>query len=138
MNRRAAFYGTMIVLSLQTLQSCFFNERLSKRKKANQCCSFDPQQNKLAMNCASEKVIFVRIAWESGDPVSGGKIFFESGFNPSVNEIVVPAIPDSIKNSKTIYIYLWNASQVIYDYSLQVHPEDWKIGKVVYGRYSYR
>ena len=136
--KRSFLWGLLIALSLQAVQSCFSHERISKRKKANQCCNFDPQQNKLSLSCAAEKIIWVRIAWESGDPKSGGKIFFDSGFDPPVNEMIVPAIPDSIKNSKAIYMYLWNTSQVIYDYSLLVHPEDWKAGKLVYGHYSYR
>ena len=137
MNRRVAFYGTMIVLSLQT-QSCFFNGRLSKREKANQCCSFDPVQNKLVLNCGNVKIIFIEISVSSMQEGVSGTTFYKQSVDPPVNELLFPNIPDSIKYTRNITIDIWNSNQVIYDYSIGVTPEDWKTGKLVYGHYSYR
>ena len=121
------------------LPSCLlFNWVDNIRAKANQCCNFDPSSRVVNFNCGNEKIIFIRIVFASLQPNTSGVIFYESNFDPSTNQITIPKIQDTTKSSRSVIIYLWNANQVIHDYSIEVTPTDWTSGKLIYGHYSYR
>jgi hypothetical protein len=108
------------------------------RAKANECCNFNPMLNKLTLKCVNEKMVFVRVSIGSVRPGISGETFYEANFDPPLNEIILPSLPDSFKQLRTITIDIWNSNQTIYDYSIIVLPENWKSEKLVFAKYSYR
>ena len=129
------FICHLLIFSFVVLNSsCFF----LISPKANQCCNFDPAQNKLVLKCGDASILFVRISVSSMREGVSGTEFFEKGFDPPVNEIILPDIPDSIKQTRDITIDIWESNQVIWDYSIRMTPEKWQSRKLVFARYSYR
>jgi len=138
LNKRVKHYFLpLFFLILNT--SCFPIFSLKKiRAKANECCNFNPIQNKVTLRCGDKKIIFIRISIGSINPNISGETFYEANFNPPINETILPTLPDSIKQKRTISIDIWNTNQVIHDYRIKVIPENWKSEKLLFAKYSYR
>src|SRR5258705_10872118 len=90
----------LISLFVLSGNSCF----LLFPSKANQCCNFDPVKNKLVLNCGYARIIFIEISVSSMQEGVSGTTFFKQELDPPVNELVLPNIPDSIKNKRNITI----------------------------------
>jgi hypothetical protein len=132
-------YYLLLIFLIQLNTSCYSLFSLGKiRAKANQCCNFNPMQNKLTLNCKNEKIVLVRVSTGSIQPDIAGETFYQARFDPPQNEIILPSLPDSVKELRTITIDIWNSNQTIYDYTLTVLPENWKSEKVIFAKYSYR
>ncbi|HMI79900.1 MAG TPA: hypothetical protein VK484_13970 [Ferruginibacter sp.] len=135
MNTKKCIGSAVLIMALQ---SCVFGWLGKVRAKANECCNFETKFNKVNFRCGDEKIIFLRISVASNTPNVAGRTFYEAEYIPPVNELIIPELPDSIKQTREIIIDVWKANQTIQDYRMEVTSGDWQSGNTVYSRYSYR